>query len=212
MVDFDGQRRELIERLRARGIRDPRVLAALGRVPRHLFARPEDRLRAYEDEVLPLAPGASLSQPFVVAAMLEALELEGPEKVLDVGSGSGYTTALLCELAAEVHAVEIDPALAASSRRILREFAWPRVSVECADGWHGLPHLAPFDAILVSAACDRVPTALLDQLGPGGRLVAPVGGRDGQQLEVWRRQGDSAPSLVAVGLPVRFVPLRREAP
>ncbi|MBL7008407.1 MAG: protein-L-isoaspartate(D-aspartate) O-methyltransferase [Planctomycetes bacterium] len=208
MRDPSSLRRSLVEQLHDQGVRDERVLEAFRKVPRHLFVRPKDLDRAYQDEALPLGLGATVSQPYVVASMLEALALRGHERVLDVGSGSGYTTALLCELAAEVHAIEWEPRLVEPALRLLRELAYPNFLMQSGDGRGGLPLRAPFDAILVSAACPELPDALLLQLGPDGRLIAPVGGQAQQQLELWRRQGEAGPRLESIGLPVRFVPLR----
>lgn len=207
MSDPSQLRRALVEQLRGAGIHDERVLEAVGRVPRHLFVPAAERDRAYQDEALALVAGATISQPYVVAAMLELLGLRPHERALDVGSGSGYTTALLCELCAEVHAVERLPELVREARRLLRELAYPGFLMQTGDGRLGLPQRAPFDAVLVSAACEAVPEALLEQLAPGGRLVAPVGGAS-QVLELWRRDADGTSRLLHRSLPVRFVPLR----
>lgn len=203
----DDGPRALAERLRGAGVRDARVLQAFREIPRAEFCPPEWRHLAYADEVVPIAEGVTLSQPYVVAAMLEALRLHGGESVLDVGSGTGFTTALLCRLAARVCGVEsADEVLRAAEDRLarlgLRNFAMRR-----GDGWRGWPELGPYDAILVSAAVPEPPPALLGQLAPGGRLVAPVGGWEGQVLEAWWRDPDRGPTLSRRLFPVRFVPL-----
>jgi protein-L-isoaspartate(D-aspartate) O-methyltransferase len=203
-------RRLLVDQLRDAGVRDPRVLGALERVPRHLFVPAADRPRAYEDCALPLAEGATISQPRVVAWMLAALDVLPGERALDVGSGSGYTSALLAELGAEVDGIERLPGLVAAARATLRELAHARVRIHLGDGHRGLPTRAPFDAVLVSAACDEVPPALLAQLAPGGRLVAPVGAAELQRIELWQRPGEAPPERLQRGEAVRFVPLLRE--
>lgn len=207
MADTVRLRRLLVRTLADAGVRDARVLAAFGQVPRHRFVRPRDRDLAYEDLALPLGPGASISQPRVIAAMLEALELDGTEHALEIGSGCGYVAALLAELVAEVDAIEIQPELVRAARERLRATTGPRCRVWCGDGRAGLPARAPFDAMIVSAACAEPPPALLGQLAPAGRLVAPVGPPGHQILELWRRQG-AAPARCAARLDaVVFVPL-----
>lgn len=193
--------------LATRGIHDARVIEAFRKVPRAAFCPPEGRHLAYEDEVVPLAAGATLSQPFVVAAMLEALALRGVERALDVGSGSGFTTALLSQLGRQVCGVESDPDLLRGSEERLAGLGLRNFALRCADGWRGWPELAPFDAILVSAAVPEPPQELLAQLAPGGRIVLPVGGPDEQMLEAWWRDPTLGPVLSRRLFPVRFVPL-----
>ncbi len=193
--------------LAGRGIRDERVLDAFRRVPRAAFCPRGSEHLAYEDAVVPLADGATLSQPFVVAAMLEALALKGTERALDVGSGSGFTTALLAVLARQVCAVEADAQLLSDSELRLQALGLRNFAVRCGDGWRGWPELAPYDAVLVSAAVPEPPPALLGQLAAGGRLVAPVGGGQGQMLEAWWRDPTLGPALSRRLFPVRFVPL-----
>ena len=186
------------------------MLAAFARVPRTFFV-PEDRQdEAEADRPLDIGCGQTISQPYVVAAMAEALELTGRERVLEVGTGSGYATAILAEMmpvSAGIHSVEIIPELADRARRVLGELGYENVQVRVSDGALGWPEAAPFDAILVSAAPREVPPALLDQLAPGGRLVLPVGpSPEQQELQLWRRL--SSGGLEKRGLmQVRFVPL-----
>jgi protein-L-isoaspartate(D-aspartate) O-methyltransferase len=165
-----------------RGIRSPRVLAAMESIPRHLFV-PSDLIgKAYADEALPSSDGQSISQPYVVAASTDALELRGHERVLEVGAGTGYQAAVISLLAREVVALEAIVALAASARERLARLGYANVRVEVGDGSQGCPQSSPFDAILVSAAAPSIPQPLVDQLAEGGRLVIPVGKVDHQQL------------------------------
>jgi protein-L-isoaspartate(D-aspartate) O-methyltransferase len=191
--------------LAMRGIRDPRVLAAMGRVPRELFVGPEARALAYTDQALPIGFGQTISQPFMVAAACELLELSGGEQVLDVGTGSGYAAAVLAELAADVVTIERLPELAARAREALVEAGYERVEVRVGDGSLGAPDRAPFDAITIAAAAPRLPPSLYDQLAVGGRLVLPVGSRMDQRLVAVIRT-PSGPAEVR-SLPCRYVPL-----
>jgi protein-L-isoaspartate(D-aspartate) O-methyltransferase len=191
--------------LRARGIVDARVLEAMARVPRERFLPEDVRRHAYADEALPIGAGQTVSQPYVVAFICEALGLEGPERVLDVGTGSGYQAAVLAELAAEVHSIERLPELAERARAALAEAGYARVTVHVGDGTRGLPELAPFDGIAVAAAAGEVPDALWEQLREGARLVLPLGRRWRQTLCVIERT-PGGPRLLA-SMPVRFVPL-----
>jgi protein-L-isoaspartate(D-aspartate) O-methyltransferase len=198
-------RERLLRRLRRGGIMDERVLAAIGSVPRELFVPEELRSRAYADSALPIGHGATISQPTMVARMCEELRLTGGERVLDVGTGSGYQAAVLAELAAEVVGIERVPELAEQARAALAAAGYPDVEVHVGDGTLGLPERAPFDAIVVAAAAPRPPAALVAQLAPAGRLVVPVGSRRDQQLEVVIRT-DSGSEVVR-SVPCRFVPL-----
>jgi protein-L-isoaspartate(D-aspartate) O-methyltransferase len=192
--------------LRARDIEDERVLAAMGRVPRELFVPDEYRARAYDDAALPIGADQTISQPYMVARICAELRLRGDERVLDVGTGSGYQAAVLAELAREVYSLERIPELAASAQASLDLAGYgERVHVHVADGTQGLPEQAPFGGIAVAAAASTPPPALLDQLGLGSRLVIPVGSPYQQLLKVFlaTREG---PAEVAV-LPCRFVPL-----
>jgi protein-L-isoaspartate(D-aspartate) O-methyltransferase len=192
--------------LRARDVVDERVLAAMERVPRELFVPEEQRDRAYDDAALPIGAGQTISQPYMVARICEALSLTGPERVLDVGTGSGYQAAVLAELAEEVDTIERIPQLAESARANLAAAGYGRVSVHVGDGSRGLPEQAPFDAIAVAAAAPELPRTLYDQLEPRGRLVVPVGRRRMQRLEVIVRSPEGPAVLRSV--PGRFVPLR----
>jgi protein-L-isoaspartate(D-aspartate) O-methyltransferase len=196
-----------IERqLARRGIADERVLAAMERVPRELFVPEEHRAIAYDDAPVPLPFGQTISQPYMVALTCEALGLQGTEKVLDVGTGSGYAAAVLAELAAEVHTIERIPELAGVARASLDDAGYERVRVHVGDGGLGLPDEAPFDAIAVAAAADELPAALWEQLRRGGRIALPlVTGRRGQHLCVLERT-PGGPRLIA-SVPARFVPL-----
>jgi protein-L-isoaspartate(D-aspartate) O-methyltransferase len=203
---YEAARRDMVARqIRDRGIRSIRVLEAMESVPRHLFVPPERVFAAYADEPLPIGEGQTISQPFMVAAMAEALELEGRERVLEVGAGSGYQAAVLSMLAREVIAVETQPALAASARERLARLGYANVRIEEGDGSLGWPFAAPYDAILVTAAAPAVPQPLIDQLAEGGRLVIPVGKAERQELlRIVKREGrTSEESLYAC----RFVPL-----
>jgi protein-L-isoaspartate(D-aspartate) O-methyltransferase len=159
--------------LSARGIRDPRVLAAMGRVPRERFVPPEELGRAYGDHPLPIGHGQTISQPYIVAFMTEQLRLRGDEKVLEIGTGSGYQAAVLAECAAEVYTIEIVAELAERSGKLLRELGYDNVHARAGDGYRGWPEQAPFEAIILTAAPDHVPQPLLDQLADGGRMIRP---------------------------------------
>jgi protein-L-isoaspartate(D-aspartate) O-methyltransferase len=193
------------EQLRARDIVDRRVLEAMERVPRELFVPEELRSRAYDDAALPIGEGQTISQPYMVARICEALGLAGNERVLDVGTGSGYQAAVLAELAGEVDTIERIPELAAQARANLAAAGYEQVNVHVGDGTLGLPERAPFGAIAVAAAAPELPSALYEQLEPRGRLVVPVGGRHGQRLELVIKSPEG-PAVVR-SVPCRFVPL-----
>jgi protein-L-isoaspartate(D-aspartate) O-methyltransferase len=195
---------ELARLMAARGIRDGRVLAAIASVPRELFVPEQLRRHAYADRALPIGSGQTISQPFMVATMLEALRLDGG-RVLEVGTGSGYQAALLAELADEVVSIERVPELAEEARQTLERAGYGRVEVRVGDGTLGVPERAPFDGIVVAAAAPAAPDSLYDQLAPGGRLVVPVGTRRDQWLEIAER-GPAGPVRVRT-VPCRFVPL-----
>lgn len=202
-----GQLRwEMVERqLRSRDIADERVLAAMERVPREVFVPESLRRRAYDDAALPIGGGQTISQPYMVAKICEALALRGDEHVLDVGTGSGYQAAVLAELAAEVDTIERRPELAELAAQNLEAAGYDRVRVHTGDGSRGLPERAPFDAIAVAAAAPELPQTLYDQLEPRGRLVVPVGRRGIQRLEVIVRSPEG-PAVIR-SVPCRFVPL-----
>jgi protein-L-isoaspartate(D-aspartate) O-methyltransferase len=199
-------RQTMVERqLRARDISDERVLEAMERVPRELFVPDDERRRAYADAALPIGHGQTISQPYMVARIAEALTVRPAERVLDVGTGSGYQAAVLAELGAEVVTIERIPELAESARASLAAAGYPQVDVRVGDGTLGIPELAPFDAIAVAAAAPAFPQTLYEQLRPRGRLVVPVGGERVQRLEVIVRSPEG-PAVVH-SVPCRFVPL-----
>ena len=203
---FAVLRQKMVEvQLRARGIRDERVLTAMERVPRELFISEEYWQQAYEDHPLPIAAGQTVSQPYIVAFMLEVLSLDGAEKVLEIGTGSGYQTALLAELARQVYSVERIEALAHSAKATVQRLGYRNVILVVGDGSLGLAEHAPFDAIIVSAAAPEIPQPLLEQLGEGGRMVVPVGPADAQELVLVRKQDGSTVVTRLEGC--RFVPL-----
>ena len=202
------QRRDMVAtQLRSRGIRDARVLDAMSRVPRHRFVLEQDVSVAYGDHPIPIGLGQTISQPYIVAFMTEALAIAPGHKVLEIGTGSGYQAAILGELAREVYTVEIVPELADRGKRVLTELGYKNVHVRAGDGYDGWPEHAPFDSVIVTAAPDHVPQPLVDQLKVGGRLVVPVG-RDTQELLVFTRTADGLREESR--LPVRFVPLTRK--
>ena len=201
-----GARLRMVEdQLRARDIVDERVLEAMEHVPRELFVPEGERHRAYADAALPIGHGQTISQPYMVARICEALSLNGGERALDVGTGSGYQAAVLAELGADVHTIERLPELAEQARQNLVAAGYDQVQVHVGDGTLGLPEEAPFGAIGVAAAAPGLPRRLYDQLEPRGRLVVPVGGRWGQRLEVIVRSPEG-PAIVR-SVPCRFVPL-----
>jgi protein-L-isoaspartate(D-aspartate) O-methyltransferase len=204
---FADERARMVEwQLRRRGIEDGRVLAAMGRVPRELFVSEELRDAAYADAALPIGGGQTISQPYMVALICAELALRGGERVLDVGTGSGYQAAVLAELAAEVHTIERLPELAGQARANLAAAGYEeRVRLHVGDGTRGVPEHAPFAAIAVAAAALEAPPALYGQLELRGRLVVPVGGPGGQWLEVVVRTPEGP--AVARTVPCRFVPL-----
>jgi protein-L-isoaspartate(D-aspartate) O-methyltransferase len=206
-ADWDSLRLAMVaKQIRRRGIRSPRLLAVMERVPRHLFVPVDLAARAYNDEPLGIGERQTISQPYMVAAMTEALELQGSERVLEVGTGSGYQAAILAELAKEVVTIEARASLAATARERLAALGYRNVRVEVGDGTLGWPALEPFDAILVAAAAPRVPTPLVDQLGEGGRMVIPVGRAERQTLFRIRKRDDKATEEALFAC--QFVPLR----
>jgi protein-L-isoaspartate(D-aspartate) O-methyltransferase len=195
----------MVAELRDRDISDERVLEAMGRVPRELFVLPGERSLAYADRPLSIGHAQTISQPAMVAIICQATAVHEGDRVLDVGSGSGYQAAVLAELGGEVHTIERIPELAALARENLRAAGYERVATHVGDGSLGLPEHAPYDAVVVAAAAPSAPPALYEQLAPGGRLVVPVGGPDGQRLELVAKRPEG-PARVST-VPCRFVPL-----
>ncbi|MGH7560511.1 MAG: protein-L-isoaspartate(D-aspartate) O-methyltransferase [Gemmatimonadales bacterium] len=202
---YSGYRQQLVEALREKGIRDLAVLHAVATVPRHRFVPESVRHRAYEDVALPIGAGQTISQPYVQARSIELLRLTGRDRVLEVGAGSGYQTALLAAVASTVLAVERVPALAESARHALEGSGVRNATVVVGDGTLGWRAFAPYDAILVAAASPMIPTPLVEQLTDGGRLVLPLGDEAGQTLTLVEKQGDRIRTFTATD--VRFVPL-----
>jgi protein-L-isoaspartate(D-aspartate) O-methyltransferase len=205
-LDFEALRAEMVaEQLERRGISDPRVLGAMRKVPREAFTDPDDRKRAYEDIPVQIGWGQTMSQPYMVALICEAAAVKPGQRVLDVGTGSGYQAAVLAELGAEVHTIERLRQLAERAHEKLDAAGYPDVVVHLGDGSLGDPGHAPFDAITVAAAAPAPPPTLYDQLVPGGRLVIPIGDRRGQRLEIVVRSPEGP--AVAHSVECRFVPL-----
>jgi len=202
---YGGYRTRLVETLQRKGVRDLTVLRAIRMVPRHLFVPESVRHRAYDDVALPIANGQTISQPYVQARYLELINLSGQEKVLEIGTGSGYQTALLSLVASMVFSVERVAGLAQSARAALTAAGVRNVTVLVGDGTLGWRPFAPYDAILVSAASPEVPAPLVDQLAPGGRMVIPLGDRSSQTLTLVERHADGLRSSTVAD--VRFVPL-----
>ena len=207
--DFAEERERMVAgQIEARGVRDPRVLAALRAIPRHEFVPPAQRIHAYEDRPLPIGEGQTISQPYIVAVMTELLELDGSEKVLEVGTGSGYQAAVLGRLAREVYSIEIVPELARRAEADLERLGYANVHVRDGDGYRGWPEHAPFDVIIVTAAPGHVPAPLVEQLALGGRMVLPVGDVF-QDLVLVTRGAEGVRQERLLG--VRFVPMTGEA-
>lgn len=204
--DFDTQRQNMVrDQIARRGIRDARLLEAMGTIPRHEFVPPAQRAWAYADGAQRIGMGQTISQPYIVALMTDALRLRGSEKVLEIGTGSGYQAAVLGRMAREVHTIERHASLASAARMLLAEQGFTNIQVHVGDGSLGLEAYAPYQGILVTAAAPSVPQSLLYQLDEDGRLVLPVGQRFSQVLQVWQRQGEqfSHNTITAVA----FVPL-----
>jgi protein-L-isoaspartate(D-aspartate) O-methyltransferase len=195
--------------IRARGVKDKRVLAAMEKVPRHEFVPADQRPHAYEDRPLPIGERQTISQPYIVALMTELLELEEGDKVLEIGTGSGYQAAVLAELTPHVYTIEIIPSLAERAEETLRRLGYETVQVKAGDGYLGWPEHAPFDGIIVTCAPEEVPEALAEQLGEGGRMVIPVGPQwTHQTLYVLRKSRGRLRQKEVI--PVRFVPMVHE--
>jgi protein-L-isoaspartate(D-aspartate) O-methyltransferase len=206
VMDFASQRERMVRtQLADRGIRDVRVLDAMRAVPRHEFVAESLRPDAYEDHPLPIGADQTISQPYIVAIMLQHLGLQPADRILEVGTGSGYVTALLSTLCAEVYSVERHADLAFAAERRLARLGYPNVKIRVGDGSRGWPEYAPYDAILVSAAASAVPPLLFDQLREGGRMMVPVGPAFSQELQLVRKTGGQAETQSLEGC--RFVPL-----
>jgi len=203
---YASERNYMVEtQIERRGIRDQRVLNAMRIVPRHCFVEPEYHALAYTDGPLPISNGQTISQPYIVALMTELMVLEGHERVLEVGTGSGYQAAVLALVAQEVHTIERHVNLADNAAKLLEKLELKNIHVHVGDGTLGFPEFAPYSAIMVTAAAPDVPRVLLDQLVDGGRIVIPVGSRGGQYLERWVRDGKNFRHENII--PVAFVPL-----
>jgi protein-L-isoaspartate(D-aspartate) O-methyltransferase len=199
----------MVERqLRGRGITDQRTLQAMASVPREKFVPAELRVRAYDDRPLPIGYGQTISQPYIVALMTEQIQPKAGQRVLEIGTGSGYQAAVLSKLVAEVYSIEIVRPLAERAEGVLRELGYKNVHVKAGDGYKGWPEHAPFDAIIVTAAPDHVPKPLVEQLREGGRMIIPVGGSGAQNLYLLEKR-DGQVKQTAV-IPVKFVPFTRE--
>jgi protein-L-isoaspartate(D-aspartate) O-methyltransferase len=208
-ADFAVQRQHMVEKqLKTRGIEDKRVLAAMARVPREEFIPVQARGDAYEDGPLPIGYDQTISQPYVVAFMTEQLRPKPSDRVLEIGSGSGYQAAVLADLVAGVYTVEIVEPLAKTAEATLQRLGYENVHTKVGDGYKGWPEEAPFDAIIVTCAPEKVPQPLVDQLKEGGRMIIPVGERFAQQLYLFEKKNGQVKESVT--LPVRFVPMRRE--
>jgi protein-L-isoaspartate(D-aspartate) O-methyltransferase len=210
VFDFSAQRQRMVERqLMTRGIKDARVLAAMEKVPREEFVPADQRREAYEDGPLPIGHGQTISQPYVVAFMTQQLQPKSSDRVLEIGTGSGYQAAILAELVAEVYTIEIVEPLAKNAEATLQRRGYQNVHVKVGDGYKGWPEHAPFDAIIVTAAPDHVPQPLTEQLKEGGRMIIPVGGafRDQELYLLEKKNGQLKKSAT---LPVRFVPMVSE--
>lgn len=206
---FTARRLEMVEeQIVSRGITDSLTLKSMRKVPRHLFVPENLRSYAYYDEPLPIGEDQTISQPYIVAIMTELLQLKGTDKVLEVGTGSGYQAAVLAEIAEEVYTIEIIDPLCETARKRLEKMGYQKVQVRCGDGYQGWPEAAPFDAVIVTAAPDHIPQPLVDQLKVGGRLVLPLG--DGYQ-ELVRITKTKAGTKRENIIPVRFVPMTGEA-
>ncbi len=186
---YAGHRQKMIEEIMNRGLKDLRVIEAMSRVPRHLFVRDSFQHKAYGDHPLPIGASQTISQPYVVAAMSQALQLNGEERVLEIGTGSGYQTAILSELAAQVFTIERVKSLGQQAKQLLDRLGYTHINYKIFDGTYGWRELGPYDAVLITAAGPEVPQALIEQVKDGGRIVAPIGDDQGQELRVYTKRG-----------------------
>jgi protein-L-isoaspartate(D-aspartate) O-methyltransferase len=208
--DFVSERERMVqEQLMPRGIHEGRVLAAIAKVPREEFVPQEARAASYTDQPLPIGYGQTISQPFVVAFMTEQLQLKRDDRVLEIGTGSGYQAAILAELVAEVYSIEIIEPLAKNAEATLARLGYKNVQVKAGDGYKGWPERAPFDAVIVTCAPSHVPPPLVDQMKEGGRMIIPVGGLGEQELYLLEKKNGQLEQRAV--LPVRFVPMAGEA-
>jgi len=206
--DFKVMREKMVEtQIKARGVKDPRVLSALFKVERHRFVPEEYLNSAYADQPLPIGEGQTISQPYIVALMTELLELKGDEKVLEIGTGSGYQAAILAELAKEVYTIEIIESLASMTKNRLSQLGYQNVKVKAGDGYLGWPEVGPFDGIIITCAPDHIPKPLIEQLKEGGRMVVPVGAYSQELKKIVKRSGKIVTTDV---IPVVFVPMTGE--
>lgn len=197
----------IVNQIEARGIKDKRVLAAMRKVERHQFVADQLRRFAYIDSPLPIGEGQTISQPYIVALMTELLELKGDERVLEIGTGSGYQAAILAELCKHVYTIEILKPLATRAKALLEELGYANIAVRCGDGFLGWDEFAPFDGIIVTCAPTEVPPPLIEQLNDGGRLVIPVGGAYQELRLIEKKEGKLITKIIT---PVRFVPMLRK--
>ena len=210
VFDFAAQRQRMVERqLKARDIKDERVLGTMAKVPREEFVPADERGEAYEDGPLPIGHGQTISQPYIVAFMTERLRPKPSDRVLEIGTGSGYQAAILAGLVAEIYTIEIIEPLAKNADATLQRLGYQNVHVKVGDGYRGWPEQAPFDAITVTCAPDHVPQPLIEQLKEGGRMIIPVGGFGNQELYLLEKKNGQLQRRAV--LPVRFVPMAGEA-
>lgn len=207
-LDWAARREQMVRtQIEARGVKDPQVLASLRAVPRHLFVPEVSRAAAYQDSPLPIGDSQTISQPYIVALMTELLEVEAGDRVLEIGTGSGYQAAVLAEMGVEVFSIEIRPRLCEQARSTLADLGYATARVRCGDGYGGWPEEAPFAGIIVTAAPERIPEPLIEQLADGAHMVIPVGAFY-QELKVITRRGDQLEEKSVI--PVRFVPMTGE--
>jgi protein-L-isoaspartate(D-aspartate) O-methyltransferase len=206
---YDKQKSQMVETLKKYGIRDPEVLRVMEKVPRHEFVPDSMKDYSYDDGPLPIGEGQTISQPYIVAYMTEKLKLDMTLKVLEIGTGSGYQAAVLGEIAKEVYTIEIHKPLCTRAQNVLKKLEYKNVFVKCDDGYLGWPEKAPFDRIILTAAPAKIPQPLMDQLAPGGILIAPIG-VGFQDIQVWEKSRDGKFTHQSL-IPVRFVPMTGKA-